>query len=155
MSYAKGTSVPVERTRVELERLLVKHGATQHAVGSDLERGVASVMFTMVGRRVRLTVPLPMLADYRRPSSRWAAPPSVATATKRHAQASRARWRAVLLLTKAKLEAIALGLSSVEREFLSDVLLANGLTVYEQIADDVASSYLTGVTPPLLGRHRP
>jgi hypothetical protein len=151
MTYAVNTSVPVERTKAELGRLLTKHGATAHAVGEDHEALLAYVLFGMGGRRVKLSVPLPRLADFQKAPKPYAMRPSNAQAQKRHEQACRARWRAVLLLTKAKLEAIELGLSTVEREFLADVLLPSGRTIYEQIQSDVEKAYDTGTMPPLLG----
>ena len=37
MTFAEGTSVPVERSKAELDGLLAKHGASQRAMGSDDE----------------------------------------------------------------------------------------------------------------------
>ena len=45
MTYASGTSVPVERSRAELETLLAKHGADQRGIATDDTRGVATITF--------------------------------------------------------------------------------------------------------------
>jgi hypothetical protein len=65
----------------------------------------------------------------------------------------RRRWRAQLLLVKAKLEMIATGDSTVEREFLADMLMPNGKTVGSQALPALAESYRTGTAPwmPMLG----
>jgi hypothetical protein len=65
----------------------------------------------------------------------------------------RRRWRAQLLLVKAKLEMIATGDSTVEREFLADMLMPNGKTVGSQALPALAESYRTGAPPrmPMLG----
>lgn len=151
MSYADGTSVSVERSRAELDALLSKHGASQRLIGSDDEQGFAFAVFRLAGRQVRLRVPVPKLGDYD--SIIRAAPRRTIAETRHRAweQACRERWRALVLLTKAKLEAIALGVSTVEREFLADTFLPDGRTVYEAIAADVERSYLDGKMPPLLG----
>jgi len=43
----------------------------------------------------------------------------------------RQRWRVMVMVTKAKLEAVACGISTIEREFLSDIVLPDGRTVAE------------------------
>ena len=56
------------------------------------------------------------------------------------------------MLVKAKLEYVALGLSTVEREFLADVFLPNGRTVHEELAAGIQQAYLDGASmPKLLG----
>jgi len=99
-AYAFGTTVPVEKSRAEIERLLAKHGAAQLGIISDAEQGLAAVLFTIARRQVRLRVPLPRLSEVKAgtengelrgdPVLRWE-------------QLSRERWRAVLLLVRAKL----------------------------------------------------
>src|SRR6266542_3554576 len=72
-AYAARTTVPVEKTRAEIERLLTKHGAAQLGIVTDADRGLAMVLFTLAGRQVRLRVPLPRLDDVgpaRRTSAR-------------------------------------------------------------------------------------
>jgi hypothetical protein len=44
----------------------------------------------------------------------------------RFEQNRRTRWRAVVLLLKAKLELIQIGISTIEHEFMADMLLPNG-----------------------------
>jgi hypothetical protein len=48
-AYAEGTTVPVEKSRADIERLLSRHGADQLGLISDTERGIAFVLFTIVG----------------------------------------------------------------------------------------------------------
>lgn len=45
------------------------------------------------------------------------------------AQVKRQRWRALLLVVKAKLEAIEAGISTLEHEFLANVVLPGGSTI--------------------------
>jgi hypothetical protein len=58
--------------------------------------------------------------------------------------------KALSLVVKAKLEAVEAGISTVEREFLADVLLADGSTVGAWAAPQLALVYERGVTPALL-----
>ncbi len=149
MSYAEGTSVPVERSKAEIDGMLQRHGATQRMQAVDDDRGLAVVGFTMGGRQIRLEVPLPKIASFSKPAgarSTW-------NRERVYEQACRERWRAVALLTKSKLEAIALGISSVEREFLADLALPNGKTVHTFMREGIAEAYASGKmgTLPMLG----
>lgn len=157
--YAKGTSVPVERTRAEIERLLGQHGAGQFMSATDAERGTAIIGWTMGGRMVRLSVPLPKpnAPEFTqrlwkgKPLSYSRVPADVARA--RWEQACRTRWRSVLLIIKAKFEAISSGISSVEREFLADMVMANGQTLGTWVAPQLETMYASGRMPLLLPEH--
>lgn len=65
-------------------------------------------------------------------------------------QACRQRWRALALVIKAKLEAVECGISTIEREFLANVVMPDGSTVGDVIEEQIANAYLTGKMPPLL-----
>lgn len=55
--YAEGTSVPVDRSRTEIERVLVKHGASGMIHGTT--NGQALIVFEMRDRRIKFIVPVP------------------------------------------------------------------------------------------------
>lgn len=129
--FAEDTKVPVERSRAELEQLILKHGATQITLGADVEQGLALVQFRIADRYVRMRFTVPTKP-----------------------QEARRKWRQMLLITKAKLELVADGGSTIEREFLADVMLPDGHTVGEALAPQLASSYKDGKMPRLLGAGR-
>jgi hypothetical protein len=135
--FAAETKVPVERTKVELDQLLQKHGATQRMMGTDDGRGLGIVGFTLSGRQVRLKIPLPDREKYR--------------SVQKFEQATRARWRAALLVTKAKLEFIEMNMSTVDKEFLAQITLPDGSSVEEFLHEGLEQAYLNGNMPPLLG----
>lgn len=155
MTYAQGTSVSVEKSRAELDRLLSKAGATQRMMGSDDVAGAAFVVFTLDGRQVRLRIPLPKLTDRKIERDGRGTRRNAEGQRKALEQASRERWRQLLLLVKAKLEAIALGLSTVEREFLADIYLVDGRTVHQALVEDLDRMYRDGAMPKLLGSGGP
>jgi hypothetical protein len=62
----------------------------------------------------------------------------------------RQRWRALALVIKAKLEAVEAGISSVEDEFLSFIMLPNGSTVGEWVQPQIERVYESGSMPALL-----
>jgi hypothetical protein len=166
MSYADGTSVSVEKSKLELEKLLVKHGAKQYGTAHDDQNGRAIVHFKMSERLIRLQIPVPPLSDYPNPKNAYPPKSKIPlprgwhwwTDARRETwvreqweQASRTRWRCMLLIVKAKLEHIALGLSDVEHEFLADIAMPNGRSIAELLKPAIAQAYLDGRMPPLLG----
>jgi hypothetical protein len=164
VSYAEGTSVPVEKSKAELEGMLARAGAGQYGVLNNAIEGFAIVAFTLgpkgrpdEARQFKIRLPLPRLVDFATkpaPGNRRDRTPVARTPDeqqKAHEQACRERWRALVLCVKAKLVLIDLGVSSYEREFLADLVLAEGGTVYGALAPKIADMYLSGRTPPLLG----
>ncbi len=152
MTYAADTSVPVEKSKAELEGLLVKAGASQRAVVSDDEAGIVRILFTLGRgpdlRQVRLELPLPKRSAFHQATRLDGRPKSKSrTAESQWEQACRARWRAAVLLVRAKLEAVALGVSTLDREFFADMALPDGRTVYQAVGPSVAQAYLTGQKP--------
>lgn len=135
--------------------MLQKHGAGQRYFGSDDEAGYALVGFSLDGRQIKIVIPMPKLEDIpERKDTRGLRGASKADARRRdYEQATRERWRLFVLMVKAKLEYIAIGASTVEREFLADVMLLNGKTVSSVLGGEkgeLARMYETGKMPKLL-----
>ena len=128
--YAERTVVPVDRSRTEFEQLLRKYKATQFGFFEDDEG--TTVIFRLQDRMVRQRIPQPQVSKNRLEAER------------------RRRWRALLLITKAKLELIGSGDSTFEREFLADLMLSNGKTVMEEAGPQIVEQYSKGVKTPLL-----
>lgn len=152
MTYAENTSVSVEKSRAELDTLLKKHGASQRVFGDDDVNGRAVICFSLGGRQYRLEVPLPKREEFAKVKRRgWMVSRSLSEQLHAHEQACRSRWRAVVLITKAKLEFAAMGVSTIEREFLADLVLADGQTVHAAVTTGISEQYLTGKPIALLG----
>lgn len=155
--FASDTSVPVEKTRAEIESVLSKYGAECFAYAT--EPGRATIAFriedtTGVVLAVRMVLPIPPKGDrrfthYRHSSGRDVErrPDAV---HREWEQACRSLWRALLLVIKAKLEACTVGISTVEREFLADVVLPGGGTVGEWVRPQLPGIYASGGAPKLL-----
>lgn len=159
--YAENTKVPVEKSEAELKLLLRKHGADKIATGTDDTAGLAVVSFSITGRVVRLQVSVPSVASLQEKFSKvhphgwqsWTPAKRKEYVIKHQDQLARQRWRSLVLLCKAKLEAVAEGLSTIEREFLADLMLPNGSTMHQNIEEKLKVMYLQGRMPslPLLG----
>jgi hypothetical protein len=134
--YAQGTDASVEKSRAELETLLGRHGAGRRAIASDDDKAVAHVLFVIHDRQYRLDLPMPKRNEHRRQGA-WE-------------QACRERWRAIVLMVKAKLELARIGVSSIEREFLADMVLADGTTMHLAVAESIRTALAEGRAPTLM-----
>jgi hypothetical protein len=156
--FAAKTVVAVERTQAEISALLARHGATARAVGVDDVTGRATVMFALAGRKMRVDVALHPdrpAAGTPRGWQRWRDEERRRWIATQRDQQERSAWRGILLLLRAKLEAIEGGYSTVEHEFLADVVLPSGERVGEMVSSVVEQAYLTGMLPPLLSEASP
>ena len=127
MAYAEGTRVPINQTKGEIEKLVRKVGATKFGVLEEEDR--ATILFTLTDRHIRFVLPLnPNYTD----------------------QVRRSRWRALMLVIKAKLESAVASIETVEEAFLAQVVMPGGRTVYEESREIIRDRYLTGDEIPLL-----
>lgn len=149
MAYAEKTSVSVTKTKADIEDLICRAGAEQFVSG--FKDNIAVIGFSLAKRQIRFMLPLPDKAD----KQFWYTPERRNKRTEQQAhaaweQACRSRWRALYLIIKAKLEAVESGISTVEREFLYDIVLVDGRTVGEFIAPQLETAYETSTMPSLL-----
>lgn len=146
--FAADTDVPVERSRSEIEGLITRYGATSTAFMTS--PGRALIMFEADSRRIVFELPLPELMDEKYKKDGRG---SVRTPEKRHIaweQDCRTKWRALALVIKAKLEAVASGITAFEDEFLAHIMMPDGITVGKHIRPNIAAAYAGGKMRPLL-----
>lgn len=147
--FAQSTSVSVEKSKAEIEGLLSRYGAT--AFASGWQAGRAQIQFEAQGRRIRFILPLPAQNEKRfTMSPARGKPVSADAALKAWEQACRQSWRALALVVKAKLEAVAAGISEFENEFLANIVLPDGGTVAEHVKPQIAIMYETRAMLPML-----
>jgi len=119
--FAEGTTVSTEKSRAEIEKLIVRYGATSTAFMNG--PGRALILFECKGRRIMFELPLPGVEEKRfQRDGRGSVRPS----HKQYAaweQACRQRWRALSLVIKAKLEAVESGITTFEDEFLAHIVM--------------------------------
>lgn len=131
--FAEKTTVPVEKTRYEIEQILEKYGADQFLVANDWAKNRVVIQFRCQNRFIRYSLQLPDQVKYRTNAA--------------HAQAVRSTWRAVFNIIKAKLIAIDAEISTFENEFLANVIAPDGRTVAELVLPQLAIAYKTGSMP--------
>jgi hypothetical protein len=152
MSFAQNTSVSIERSKAEIEKLLKRYGAT--TVMSAWDREKAAVAFTMHGRAIRMLLPLPKETDPDfKTAHRHGYETKLAARSRKHEQELRRRWRAFLLVIKAKLEAVESGIVTFEEEWLAHFVLPGGKTVGQLAIPEIERAYASGEAPKLLLEH--
>ncbi len=163
--YAEGTSVSVDRSRTEIERVLEKYGATTFGYAWDRRaeaycarckgpatpscrkehpypvtdeiREYAMLSFRLKERAIRLDVPMPTQRE---------------VGTKANLEIrTRERWRAIVLVVKAKLEAVHAGISTLEQEFLANVVTGDGRTVGQILIPRMSEAVQSGRLLPGAG----
>jgi len=131
-TYARRTRVPVDQSRLAIERLVVGHGATRFY--SAQEEGRALIGFELADRRIQFAIQFP-------PKSGRGRDPE---------QVKKEMFRALLLSVKAKFVAIEAGVETLEQAFLAHVVMPNGQTVHEHLKGYLAEGYKVGKMPPML-----
>lgn len=127
--FAEDTAVSVSQTQGEIKARLRTAGADQIAVFESDDR--SAVAFRIGSAMYRITVPTDPKA-------------------KNVAQDARRAWRLLGLLMKSKLEAVREGATTVEREFLADMLLYDGQTLSERLGPELQLAHAEGRMPAKL-----
>lgn len=153
--YARGTTIPVDKTVEELRKLLKRYGIED--LGHLERQGHIVLVFTFEAstgesRNVRFSVPMPereSLRTYKR---------GFVDVTRSDAQLDQAMdaerqriYRALHAIIKARLIGYDEGIETFERVFFPETVAdASGATVYEAANERVAEGYRTGRFPDLL-----
>lgn len=155
--YASQTSVPVARTRAEIESLLTKSGALR--IGVMTEPRLAVVGFSIQQWHVRFRMPLPSVEDKLYAFKDFNAAHPYERRSKEATQSlweqdCRSYWRALLLAIKAKLVSVETKVETFEEAFMAHLVMPGGQTVGEQALPAVVEAYRTGKPTLLLGAGR-
>ena len=145
--YAKETKVSVDRTEGEIRTTLQRYGATSYVSG--WQGSVATIVFEVKDRRIRFDLKLPQPMDKMFDPSR-----GTRNAQQRQAaceQEHRARWRALALCIKAKLESVEVGIETFDEAFMSHIVLPGGGTVGDHVSAHLPDVLQGKKMPPLLG----
>jgi hypothetical protein len=125
--YANDTKVPASQSRNEIEALLKRYGADQTLFGTMT--GAALIGFRIKGLQIKIKLRLPTTDDAK---------------AQREA---RRLWRALVLVLKAKLEAVASGIAVLEDEFMAYTVMPDGTTLGDWARPQIASMYKSGKMP--------
>jgi len=147
--FAQDTSVSVGKSKAEIEDLVTRYGADQF--GTMWQDGEAIIGFRVKGRFVKFVLPLPDQKDKRF----WESPAKKKrydqeAALKNWEQGCRQAWRALALVVKAKLEAVASGITTFDAEFLAHFVMPDGRIFADVALPAIADAYRTGGQPRML-----
>ena len=158
MRYAENTTISSDKSRAEIEKLVAKYGASKfayawedaHDPGAEAA-GRAQIQFVLANRHIRFLLPMPSRNDKsitHTASRKWQR--SDAEQERAYEQAVRQRWRALALVIKAKLEAVAAGITEFESEFLANIVMPDNRTVAEHVRPQIERAYIDGKVPAML-----
>lgn len=148
MPYAQGTDVGVGRSQDELRQTLKKYGADGFAIAETNDVGI--IEFTAHDRRIRFRVPMPSADDRKISHSAQGQRRQGVSLKNALEKETKRRWRALVLIVKAKLEAAESGIVTFEDEFLAQTVLPDNSTVGEQVQPGITRAYVEGHVRPLL-----
>jgi hypothetical protein len=123
--YAEGTKVSVDTSRGEITGILAKHGVKR--MGWMGDEVADELMFELGGGSYRFRIARPTITEIRRLY------PNAYDEQAKLDGEWRRRWRANVLLLKAKLEFIASGDTTLDRELLPYRVLKGGQTIEQLI----------------------
>jgi hypothetical protein len=146
-AFAEGTTVPVENSKAEIEKMLTRFGADQFMSGWDGTRAIIGFRFSQ--RFIRFELNTMSASD-----------PRMATAGKKQrtpaqrqsaADAENRRlWRAMCLVIKSKLEAVTSKIESFEIAFMPYISMPDGKPFHQHALPAIGAAYENGKMQPLL-----
>jgi len=145
--YAENTKVSLERSQEEIKRVLRKYDADKFGIME--EKTQAHLMFEFRGLLIQMTVKFPDREEFKcTPTGNPRAETAIKTAWD---QAVKQRWRALNLAVKAKLEAVEVGISTIEQEFMAFIMMPDGKNLSDHLLPEIRQIASTGKMPKLLG----
>lgn len=143
MAYAERTTVPVEKSKAEIEQMITRFGASHYATLN--EPGRHSIAFKIQvpegpALSIRFDMPVPGVNEFKDFDH------GRGGRTKRTDKAMwkawdgevRRRWRALALVIKSKLEAVETGITTFEEEFLAHIVTVDGRTIGTRLIPTLA-----------------
>lgn len=150
MAYASSTTVSVEATQSEIQKLLSKFGADDVGIRNNTKELFGQIVFSCRDRLIRFTLPLPDPNDKKYKLDGRGSLRSLNGSLKVWEQDCRSRWRALLLCIKAKLEAVESKIEHFEEAFLAQTVdPASGQTVAEAVRPLLKENYKVGGGQPI------
>ena len=140
MTYAKGTTVTVDKSQIEIAAIFGRYGVETYGFGQS--PGFGLVEFQFADMPISLKVPLPVKpASPTEKNAKTGL--SVQTFPKWEADVREA-WRALVLFIKAALESCERGIVKPEQAFMAFLVGPDGRTVGDMVLPAYMQSLETG-----------
>ena len=137
--FAATTSVPIDRSQSEIQRTLTKYGATEFMFGQGVDFYFVAFQFKQRAIKIRIDAPPRTI---KRDS--WS---KEMVANPKFDQLLKQKFRCLLLIIKAKLEAVESGIVTVEQEFMPYLVMADGRAAWEHSLPMIQAAYAEGRLP--------
>lgn len=138
MKYASGTTITPQRTMEDISRLLKKEGV-RSILWIDGEEKIGCE-FVMHERRLRFVCVLP--TRYTTGLDKSARRMGAVQAEQAHQRLIREHWRGLLLVIKAKIESVTIGIETIEEAFMPQLVMADNRTMAEIVLPQIQSGQL-------------
>jgi hypothetical protein len=137
MPYAKGTKTSTRDSLEELRRTIGRYGGSDFMLSEGATR--VFIEFSFRSRRVRFALPLPEMPD---PADYWGKAQLLAAQNERESEVRR-RWRSLILVVKALLEAVESEILDVDEAMMGETVMPErgGATVYETFGGQIREAY--------------
>lgn len=142
LRYATHTQVSEDRSRIQIERMVLKYGAEEF--GTLIKKTEALVGFKYKNIRVEMAVPLPDKNDKRfstTPAGRKRR--SEAQAFTEWEREVRRRWRSLCLVIKALLVGVDDGVLTFEQAFMPYIVIG-GQTIGQRFLPQIVKAIESG-----------
>ena len=146
ITYAQHTTINEDKSRLEIERLLMKQGCQD--IASRRSLNFSAIACVLHDRQLRFTLRLPTLDDYLKTDKGRRRSHSQAQVARD--QDIRRRWRSLAFVIKAHFVEVADGIAKFDDAFMQYIVLPNGQTVAEWMVPQIEQIYLTGQMPSTL-----
>lgn len=145
--FAQDTSVTVEKSEMEIRKLVLRYGAGQIMVAIE-DNVRAAFKFSIVERQICFIINYPNSGDLRYAGNgRERTDVQVRNAVEKE---TRRLWRALFLYIKGTLEAVESGLIKIEEGFLANIVLPDGKRFSQFALPQIEQTYKSGQMPDLL-----
>ncbi len=148
--YAKDTTVSPDRSQREIRQTVLRYGATGFGLMEKTD-GRAAVVFEFEGLTIQIALVIPPKDSPEFTVTDTGRDRNESRAFLAWEKATRQRWRALLLVIRAKLEAVDAGISTIEREFMPFVVCGpGGQTLGDVLLPQLGQLASSGRVPELL-----
>lgn len=146
--YAEGTTVPVSKTKYEIETLLKKYGATKTIYAEDQETKRATILFQIDVVQCKFVLSLPDESEFS--NTEAGRTRTDLQIQKAYEAEERRLWRAFYMVLKSKFVAVESGIMTFQEEFLNNILMPDGQITGAHVLPRVAEAYKTGKMPSVM-----
>ena len=146
--YAEGTSVPIGRSRDEIEHTLGRFGATGQLWARDDEAHKVTIGFKWHEALYKFMVALPDASEFTLTPTGRSRP--LGSAADVRDQETRRRFRSLANYIKALLDATETGIIKMEEALMPYQVLPGGQTVYEHLRPQLLEGHAPSLTHALM-----